>query len=203
MGPPDNRYMSLINCHTTEEVRKRVREWSSSLTQDQHLIRSAILDIHASVEATLKQVLYQALLPLLFDDGDEKQNVQRRSSLERMIRGLNFGTAHRILKPAFDACPADELSDLSLINEVRNQVAHGSVNKALYKARNPFADADSLAQLFFDAWALKQVLGDFYHTMIGDPRALAVHYERFYRDNYDRFAQANEQQAPPSPQEDS
>jgi len=144
------------------------------------------------VEARLKQVLYQALVYLVFDDGDEQKNRKRRSSLERMMQKLNFATAHRILKPAFDAFPADELSDLGRLNEVRNQVAHGSVDQVSYKGRSPFLDADSLAQLFFDAWALKQVLTHFYNTMIGDPRGLAEHYAQFYRENWDRGAEHQE-----------
>jgi hypothetical protein len=44
------RYMDLINCSTPEEVYVRVREWSSDLTEQEHIVRSTILDIHADIE---------------------------------------------------------------------------------------------------------------------------------------------------------
>jgi len=51
-------YAKLINCSSAEEVRRFTREWSSSLSDDEHLTRSAIFEMHANVESRLKQILY-------------------------------------------------------------------------------------------------------------------------------------------------
>jgi hypothetical protein len=61
------RYKDLINCSTPEEVYVRVREWSSDLTEQEHIVRSTIFDIDADIERVLKQVLYQSLLSLIFN----------------------------------------------------------------------------------------------------------------------------------------
>ena len=168
---PTQRYMDLISCRTPEEVYARVREWSSDLSDEHHLIRSTILDIQAEVERTLKQVLYQILHPVVFHGEDETEHEAYRAKLEDMVTGLPFSTVHRLLKSPLDAYPADEFDDIQAINEARNYVAHrADISKMSYKSRNPFSDPDCFAQLFFDGWAIRQQLTKFYDTMIESPR---------------------------------
>jgi len=180
LGNPQRDYMDLLHCETRDEVMQRVREWSSDLSEEDHLIRSTILEIHLNVENRLKLLFYHTLLPLVWE-GDDKDEVERyRASLLKTVNRLNFSTVHRLLKPCFDAYPADELGNLQMINDVRNQTAHGNAESVVYKARNPFRDEDCLAQLFFDAWAANKVLGDFLTKMVLDPRALAERYYELY-----------------------
>ena len=67
----------------------------------------------------------------------------------------------RILKPILIYWYPD-LENIEEINKLRNQVAHrGNIEDVFYKKRNPFKDADSFAQVFFDAWAIRQCLHKF------------------------------------------
>jgi len=169
----ENKYADLIDCHTPEEVYANVREWTTSLSDQEHLIRSSILEIHAGVEMELKRIVYHNMSSLLFQDDNEKKNTERRAELEKQIDRMNFSSLHRILKPCLDEFPATSENALSELNNVRNQAAHGSSKDTKYKNRNPFKDHDCFAQLFFDAWAFKQGLSKFFDIMIDGPRHIA------------------------------
>ena len=185
---PGQRYMDLINCQSPEEVYARVREWSSDLSDQEHLIRSTILDIQADIERTLKQVLYQILLPLVFHGNDEVEHEAHKAKLEGMVTGLPFSTVHRLLKSPLDAYPVDEYDDIQRINEARNYIANRTdISKLSYKSRSLFSDPDCFAQLFFDGWAVRQQLGKFYETMISSPRWHLEHYAKFYQENYHKL----------------
>jgi hypothetical protein len=146
-----NKYTDFIHCRTPEEVRAKVREWSSSLSDQDHLIRSTILDIHANIEHRLKQILYHHMSPLILQGDNKQKNTKRRIALERTIDRMSFMNIYRLLKPCLDAFSSSELSCIRDINEVRNQVAHGDIEKVSYKGGNPFIDHDCLAQLFVES----------------------------------------------------
>ena len=183
-----NIYMYLINCETEEEVKTFLGDALRGRPEDEHLIRSEILDVHAMVERKLKRVLYQILKWYVFNGSDETEYQQRTRDLEKVVFKLGFGGAYRILKPLFEAFPADDLSDIQKINDVRNAVVHREdMAKVKYKGRCPFADPDCLAQLYFDAWAARFEMQHFLDRMVDDPRAIALHYAKFYQENYDRI----------------
>ena len=178
-------YVDLINCSSHEEAFQRVREWSSTLSEHEHLIRSTILDIHASVERLLKQVLYHVLVGYMFHD-DEEEWTRSTEALNRAIRDLNFALAYRLLRPLLDAFPAADLASIPRLNDLRNSLAHrSSPQEALYEGRNPFTDGDCLAQVYLDAWAAKGALREFYQKMIEEPRAIAGHFAKFYHDHWE------------------
>jgi len=79
-----------------------------------------------------------------------------------------------------------ESTDNSLAIEVLQDMS-----KIEYKGRDPFNDADCLAQVYLDAWAARAELRKFYERMIEDPRALSAHYRRFYEENYDKPRKEN------------
>jgi hypothetical protein len=83
--------MDLINCSTPEEVYVRVREWSSDLTEQEHIVRSTIFDIDADIERVLKQVLYQSLVGLIFNGDGQEEYENHCKELERMVTKLHFG----------------------------------------------------------------------------------------------------------------
>jgi hypothetical protein len=186
-------YTRLINCTTADEVQRAVREWSSDRSEQEHLIRSSILDMHANVEIALKQVLYQHMLTILFQDGNEVEDRKRREVLENTISDMHFSTVHRLLRPCLEAFPREELKFIGAVDSVRNQATHRSVDKVSYKGRNPFKDHDALAELFVDCWAIIKCLSDFYEKRIEDPQALAKHYKEYYEENYKPAAAANRQ----------
>ena len=180
-------YMDLINCSTPEEVYVRVREWSSDLTEQEHIVRSTIFDIDADIERILKQVLYQSLVGLIFNGDGQEEYEKHCKELERMVTQLHFGQVYRVLKPALKAAPHDEFNDINKVHDVRNSLAHPKdLSKITYKGRDPFHDPDALAQLFVDGWAIRQQLKEFYNKMIIAPKTMAEHYAKFYWENRSR-----------------
>ena len=180
-----NKYLELLNCSTPNEVYQKAREYSSNRSENEHLTRSTILDIHANVETKLKQVLYQHMLGVLFQDENQRENKRRKKSLEKAITKLSFTDVYRLLKPCLDAFPAPDFDSIEHINRVRNFATHvGSMEKVTYKSRNPYKDPDSLAQLFLDSWAVCEELTHFCQTMIADPRGIAEHYAKFYSEHH-------------------
>jgi hypothetical protein len=181
--------MDLINCSTPEEVHARVREWSSDLSEQEQIVRATILDIQAHIEFRLKQVFYQSLKGLIFNgDGDEEyqKSCQR---LEKMVGSRQFSQIHHLLEPILKAAPHEEFDDIEEISRVRNAVAHQSdFSQVTYKNRSPFKDPDALAQLFADAFAIREALGEFCNKMIVAPKALLESYEKFYWENRDLVA---------------
>ena len=51
-----------------------------------------------------------------------------------------------------------------------------------YKDRNSFKDADSFAQVFFDAWATRQELTKFFHRRITGPQEECKRYYEAYKE---------------------
>ncbi len=163
-------YTELINCTTPKEVYARVREWTTTLSNDEHLIRSSILEIHAGVERELKRVLHDILLPLVILDGDEKEDKKRLAALETSIDKMSFSQVDRLLAPCLSTSPTLTQFSLSAINKVRNLATHSDIDSVVYMGRNPFKDHDAFAQFFFDTWAFKGELNKFWEAMIDGPR---------------------------------
>jgi len=190
MKPGD--YMDLLHCETPEQVYERVSDWSSELTPREHLVRSTILDIQASLEGLLKNVYYQVLLTVLFQGEDEAGNEKAKDDLFNTITKMNFSSMFRVMRPLLKAFPSTDLEPIQSLNDLRNKVAHRQdMSKIEYKGRDPFNDADCLAQVYLDAWAARAELRKFYERMIEDPRALSAHYRRFYEENYDKPRKEN------------
>jgi hypothetical protein len=104
-----------------------------------------------------------------------------------MVTGLAFNQVHRVLIPALNAAPYDEFRDIQMIHDIRNSLAHSKdLSTVVYKGRNPFQDPDALAQLYFDGWAIRQQLSEFYDEMIAAPRTMAEHHTKFYREHRGR-----------------
>jgi hypothetical protein len=185
----NNRYLELLSCSNPNEVYQKAQEFSSERSEKEHLIRSIILDIHANVEMRLKQVLYQHMLGILFQDENETENKKRKKSLEKTLTRLSFMDVYRLLKPCLDAFPAPDFASIEHINNVRNQVAHaGLMEKVTYNGRNPYKNPDSFAELCVDSWTVCHELGHFYEVMIGDPRAIAEHHAKFYIEHYKDYS---------------
>jgi hypothetical protein len=175
------RYLDLVGFSSPQQAYKRIKEWVSSLSDDEHLIRSTIFDIHAGIELELRQIMYHYLKALVFQTDDEKENEAAMKPFEKMIERLSFGDMYRILKPILESWAYPDLQSIGPINELRNQVAHrAAVDEIRYKGRNPFRDADAFAQVFFEAWAVRQKLTKFFERAIEDPRALCKRYYQQY-----------------------
>lgn len=170
-------YIGFLNCSSEDEVKKAITSWSSDSTNEEKFIRIAILDLHAQVERVLKKVLYESLVDIMpfYDDEKDDQNL---NELQKVIKKQNFFTTLTLLKPSLNAFGAPEFDYLQPINDCRNQVAHGDLDKVKYFNRNPFEDADCFAHFFTDCWGAKQSLKKFIDRMILDPRAKTLNYEK-------------------------
>ena len=179
-------YMAMMDCQSSDEVYEKVSSWSSELSTHDHLVRSTILDIQASLEGLLKNVYFHILLTVLFQGKDKKKNESARDELFKTITRMNFSSIYRTLRPILQTYPDSDLYPIQAINDLRNDVAHSNEFSSIqYKGRNPFKDADSLAQVYLEAWAARESLKEFYHHMVKDPAAISAHYPEFGRTKFD------------------
>src|SRR6266513_3010281 len=98
-----SRYAELIGAETAEEVYRKVRQWTSNLSEKEHLIRSIILDIHASLEGRLKEILRKVISPLIVSWGDSDEYERHQKQLFTTISKMSFTRVYDLLRPAFDA----------------------------------------------------------------------------------------------------
>ena len=183
MPPNQNerRYMDLLSLGSREDVYREVKQLASELSDDEHLVRSCIFDLHAAVEIELRRIYYHVFKSLLFLTSDETENAQILAKFEKMIERLSFTDMYRVLKPILNSWPYPDLEAIGEINDTRNKAAHGgSTNKVLYKNRNPFSEPDAFAQMYFDVWAMKQSFAKFFDWTIAGPRErLKRYFEKF------------------------
>ncbi len=180
----ENKYAHRLGCRTASELQSFLRGWCEGLTDEEHLSRSIILEIHASLEFDMKRILYQQMLPLLVHmHGEDDAYEKSRDQLWNVIRRMPFMGVYRLLKPCFDAFPRPGLRAIPAINEVRNVAAHGDVDSVSYRGRNPFRDFDCLAQIFLESQFARMALVDIHEKMIDEPRYAVKMHAEFYRDH--------------------
>ena len=173
-------YLDLVGFDTPEQAYRKIKEWSSDLSDDEHFIRSTIFDIHAGIEILFRKVFFNYFKPITFQTGKESEDNIVFNSLEKMVNSLSFGEMYKILWPILQHWPYDVASIKSL-NDLRNQVAHKvDIQNIDYKGRNPFKDADCFAQVFFDAWATRKELSKFFQRRVVDQQEeFKIYYEAF------------------------
>jgi hypothetical protein len=177
----DNKYLDLMNFHSAEEAYAEVKKLASDLSDDQHLIRSCIFDLHAAIEIELRRVFFHTFHSQLFLTDDEAQNAKTEVEFDKMIRRLSFTDMFRVLRPILLSWPYPDFDCIHAINETRNQAAHGNgIDKVIYKGRNPFKDADCFAHMYFDVWAMKQSIAKFFDHAIERPKYVLQRYIKKY-----------------------
>lgn len=177
-----DQYLDLVGFDTPEQAYKKIKEWTSDLTDDDHFVRSVIFDIHAGIEILFRQIFYHYLKPIVFETGKKDNDKKVFSDLEKMVEDLSFGQMYKILWPILKNWPYD-IASIKPLSDLRNQVAHqNNVEKICYKGRNPFRDADSFAQVFFDAWATRHELVKFFNRKIIDPQEFIKRYYEAYKE---------------------
>lgn len=161
-----NTYLNLVGFDSPEEAFIKIKDWSSELTDDDHFVRSVIFDIHAGIEYLLREILFFHFKAIIFQDGNVK-DTDRIQDVKNMVNKLGFGQVMNLLWPILKNWPYD-IHSIKPLTDLRNQIAHESdIGKIKYKGRNPFKDADSFAQVFFDAWASRQELNKFLRRQVG------------------------------------
>lgn len=139
MDNEKERYLSLLNFKSTEEAYAEVKKLASDLSDEDHLIRSCVFDLHAAVEVELRRVFFHTFYGQLFLTDDEAANAKTVEEFDRTIVRLSFTDMFRVLRPVLLSWPYPDLKSIQAVNETRNQAAHGGdTSKVLYKGRNPF-----------------------------------------------------------------
>jgi hypothetical protein len=107
----ENYYLELLNLRTAEEAYAAVKQMASSLSDDEHLIRSCIFDLHAAVEIELRRIFYHTFKTQLFLTDDDEQNKETLAQFDKMIGRLSFMGMYRVLQPILQSwpCPDGEL----------------------------------------------------------------------------------------------
>jgi hypothetical protein len=176
-----DRYLNLMNFRSPEEAYSKVKELASSLSDDQHRIRSCIFDLHAVVELELRRIFYHTFRAQLFLTNDEDGNEKTTAAFDKAVSRLSFMDMYRVLKPILNSWPYPDLEAISDVNDARVAAAHGNaIDRVRYKGRNPFEDADCFAQMYFDVWAMKQSFAKFFDRAISGPRERLKQYVEKY-----------------------
>lgn len=179
----ESSYMDSMGFSTPEEAFTSVKDWSSGLSDREHLARSTIQDIQLTIEIRLKHILYEILKPAVFKGNDEAVYRENCRKVEKMLGKLNFGVVIRILEPILKATEVPEFDDIHDVNEVRGQVTHkGNLSEVEYKGLNPIDDAEGLAHLFSDAFYILQSLTKFEDAMIQAPKMEIEFLVKYYED---------------------
>jgi len=176
--PPKIDHAKLLGAESPEELLLRVKRWSSSLSDDQSAIRSAILSLHGSLEGTLKRILLIHLARLICcavidDDSPQASGVRRkeprvqvdeetaRKNLGEVVDRMSFWNVYSLLKPALDNYGHPELLPLGEINKLRNAVAHDDETGVKFRNREIYHDHQALAEFYAVCWAALRTLDDF------------------------------------------
>ncbi|MHB8841245.1 MAG: hypothetical protein ACYC56_05565 [Candidatus Aquicultor sp.] len=162
-------FAEALGCGNMREVSEKAANWNFNLPEDQHLIRSAILSLHANIEDILKHILFHHMVRLISEDAYHPQDETHIQTLIDNIKRLSFSTVLNLLQPCLDAWDNEPLKCLKDINRVRNDAAHRDPDHTLYKGRNPFKDYDALAELLSDTIYAHAELGEFFIQKIGLP----------------------------------
>lgn len=176
MSTPQDRYLKLMNFDSPKQAYAEVKKLASSLSDDEHLIRSCIFDLHAAVEIELRRIVYHTFHDQLFLTADEDHNAKVKADLEKTVDRLGFMEMYRLLRPVLLSWPYPDFQSIEAINQTRNQAAHGDLTKLSYKGRNPLKDADCFAQMYFDVWAIKQEIPKFFDKAIERPKRVLKRY---------------------------
>ena len=180
-GSNADRYLKLLSMRDAEQAYKEIKSLASSLSDEEHLIRSCIFDLHSAVEIELRGIFFHYFKRLLFLTDDRQQNAVTRSKFEKMIERLGFMDMYRIQEPVLLSWPYPDFNSIIEINKTRNKAAHSAgIEKVTYKDRNPFRDPDCFSQMYFDVWSIKQEITKLFWKTIERPdMQIRAYYEEY------------------------
>ena len=123
----NNKYAKQINCSTLEDVCEKIRKWNFNISDEHHLIRSAILSLHANIEGFLKQILFHHMLGLINPDFYEEENESHIDKLSKSIDRMSFSHILKLLQPCLNAAESNTFNNLTIINQIRNAATHKDI----------------------------------------------------------------------------
>jgi hypothetical protein len=175
-------YLNRLNLDA-KTVWREVPKLASELSGDHHVVRSAIIDLHLSVEIEMRRFLYFFLRGMILGKDKEERN-KKAQPLLRSVDSFTFGQMWRIMQFAIKGGPWPDLAQIGELSKTRNQVAHGTpVEQIDYRGRNPFLDGDCFAQMYFDAWAISQCFPKLLYKIIEEP----IVNSQYYRADFEAY----------------
>ena len=176
-----DRYLKLMSLESPEQAYAEIKKLASGLSDSEHLVRSCIFDLHATVELELRRIFYHTFKAHLFLTDDEQKNEKVIADFSKRIERLGFMDMYRVLRPCLNSWPYPEFAYIQDINDARNAVAHSdAIDSVNYKGRNPFRDADCFAEMYFDVWVIKQNIAKYFdRTIERQTRILKRYIEKY------------------------
>lgn len=183
MKNKENYYADIFECKNYDEVLKKLKSLHF-FSDDEHVIRSIIIDLDGTIDSLMRRIFYENLLQLVAKYQDEEKIYEKLIvKLYNNIEKQGFWTIYEILRPCLYAFLGGNFSNIEKIHNLRNKLAHKSSKDIQYKKRNPFNDHDCLAEVYLDFFEIHQNLKKFYQTMIDDPRRLRKLYAKYYNEH--------------------
>ncbi len=153
----------ILGIKEPNEILECVRSWSSNLSRKEHLIKSAILEIHQNCELRLDRIINKLLTynaPLGFTDAEVEAS---KKEIWDEIGRMSFQAKAKLLKPILKSWKQTNpsLIEINGINDIRNACAHMTrkdKSKIDYKGYKLFEDDEGIARLFLDGWGITQGL---------------------------------------------
>ena len=152
----------LLGIKDPEAILHYVQEWSSSLTKEEHIIKSVVQEIHQNLEIKLDRILHKLLTYTTPKGTTSKEIGETEEKIWEEIGKIGFEQKYRLFKPILQKWrQTPKLTEISNINNIRRQCTHlKNKNKIQYKGHKIFSDPEGIAQLFVDAWVIGTGLDD-------------------------------------------
>ncbi len=174
-GDRSSQYLDLLGL-SADNVTENIAELVSDRTDDEHKIRSSILDIHFTTEFELKRFLYHSLRSTI-SFADKSDRDTKAAKLNRSVSKLSMGGVLSLLEAGLRDPTWAALEFAWSINGTRNKLAHKSdLKEVLYKGRSPFLEPDCLAQMYIDLWDASQSFAKAFEFKIEMPLVMARYY---------------------------
>jgi hypothetical protein len=169
-----------LGIENPEKILHQVREWSSKLSKDDHIIKSVVQEIHQNCEIRLDRILNLLLTYCIPMGSGDDEILKTEEDIWDQIGKMNFMQKYIILKPILknwqDARP--EISYLGEINEIRRRCTHlKDMDKIIYRGYNIFSEHEGIARLYLDAWGANKGLDDLWEWIDGQHHRLEKNFK--------------------------
>jgi len=163
----------ILGIKDPSQILHYVREWSSSLTEKEHIIKSVVQEVHQNLEIRLGKIIYKLLTYQSPKGATSKEVGKTLEEIWGAIGKLGFQQKYRLIKPILEKWQQSDpkVTEITNINEVRRQCAHlKNKDKIQYKGHKIFSDPEGIARIFLDAWGIGKGLDDLWE-LIDDQHA--------------------------------
>ena len=159
MNNKEFKASEILGIKDPSTILNYVRDWSSNLSEKEHIIKSVVQEIHQNCETRLDRIIYK-LLTYCTPKGTTDTEIEKtEEDMWKEIGKMGFEQKYRLLKPILQnwkqVNPEVEVAN---INGIRRACTHmkdkNKKDKIQYKGHKIFSDPEGIANLFFDSWAI-------------------------------------------------